>query len=383
MKLKIPVNPENLRWARESANLPIDDVAGRMNKDPGIIEEWEDGISSPTYIQLEKLAYEVYKRPIAVFFFPEPPEEISPRTSFRTLPEIEIEQLSPRLLHLFRQAQAMQANLRELNDGRNPADRKIFRDLQFGPRSNLRSIVETVREYLGVSLQTQTAWKDTNAALKEWREANGVFVFKDAFRQDDIFGFCVYDDEFPVIYINNSTASAGRQIFTLFHELTHLLLKTGGIDRDDRTLLRRVAGDSRRIEILCNQFVGEFLVPASDFDEQVSGSAINDEIVGKLANRYKVSWEVVLRRCLDKRLISQQYYHAKRQEAIEKAARKRYGTQGGNYYYNQALYLGNSYLSLVFSRYYQGKFPVQQLAEYLNVKVNHIPDLEAVFLGRG
>jgi len=87
MKLNIPVNPDNLKWARESANLLIEDVAGRMNQDPRIIEAWEQGVSSPTYVQLEKLAYQVYKRPIAIFFFPERPEEISARRSFRTLPD--------------------------------------------------------------------------------------------------------------------------------------------------------------------------------------------------------------------------------------------------------------------------------------------------------
>lgn len=152
MKLKIPVNPETLKWARESANLPIDDVADRMGKDPDVIQEWEDGVSSPTYIQLERLAYNVYKRPIAVFFFPERPEEVTPQRSFRTLPKSEVERLSPRFLQLFRQAQAMQANLEELNDGLNPASRKIFRDVHFRPSDKVGVLVRAVREYLGVKV---------------------------------------------------------------------------------------------------------------------------------------------------------------------------------------------------------------------------------------
>ena len=134
MRAAIPVNPETLRWARESINMPLEDVAIRMKKDAETIEDWESGTRSPTYVQLEKLAYQVYKRPIAVFFFPQPPEEADPQNSFRTLPESVVSQLSPRFLHLFRQAQAMQANLDELNDGLNPAARKIFRDLRFEAR---------------------------------------------------------------------------------------------------------------------------------------------------------------------------------------------------------------------------------------------------------
>jgi len=365
--------------------MPVEEVALRMKKDTETIEDWESGRGSPTYIQLETLAYQVYKRPVAVFFFPEPPKEGDPRSSFRTLPDSAINELSPRFLHLFRQAQAMQANLDELNDGVNPAPRKIFRDLRFGAHTELRTMVTQVRAYLGIDLGTQIGWKNIDTALKEWRrtiEANGVFVFKEAFRQEDISGFCVYDEDFPVIYVNNSMP-ATRQIFTLFHELAHLLVRTGGIDKNNDAFLRRLSGDNRRIEVLCNEFAGEFLVPARDFSKAVSSTHINAEIVKTLADRFKVSEEVILRKCLDRGLIDQQYYESKRQEGIKRARQRRTGANRGNYYYNQAAYLGDTYLGLVFRKYYQKRFSVQQLAEYLNVKVNNVPKLETLFLGRG
>jgi Zn-dependent peptidase ImmA (M78 family) len=385
MKLKIPVNPKNLKWARESVNLLIDDVADRMRQDPQVIRAWEEGASTPTYIQLEKLAYSVYKRPIAVFFFPEPPEEASPRKSFRTLPDSEIEHLSPRFFQLFRQAQAMQANLDELNNGVNPAAKKIFRDLHFRLSDKARVQAQAVRQYLGVDLDTQIAWRNPEIAFKEWRrsiEACGVFIFKDAFQQDDISGFCLFDTEFPVIYVNN-TMPLTRQIFTLFHELTHLCLRTGGIDKENDAFLRQVRGDNKRIEVLCNHFAGEFLVPANDFSSLISGKSIDDRLVEDLANRYKVSREVVLRRCLDRRLIDRAYYEERRQTWIDDAKKRRRGAKGGDYYLTKAAYLGNSYLSLVFGKYYQKEFSANQLAEYLGVKVNYVAGMEATFLGRG
>jgi DNA-binding transcriptional regulator YiaG len=45
---RIPINPKVLKWARESANLLIDDVADRLHKDAGVIREWEEGTNSPT-----------------------------------------------------------------------------------------------------------------------------------------------------------------------------------------------------------------------------------------------------------------------------------------------------------------------------------------------
>ena len=96
-----------------------------------------------------------------------------------------------------------------------------------------------VREYLGVTLAQQTAWRDADEALKEWRRALhrvGIFVFKDAFREESFSGFSLYDDVFPIIYVNNSVPET-RQIFTLFHELGHLLFHTSGIDpRNDESI---------------------------------------------------------------------------------------------------------------------------------------------------
>jgi Zn-dependent peptidase ImmA (M78 family) len=385
MKLNIPVNPKNLKWARESVNLLIEDVAGRMNQDPRVIEAWEEGVSSPTYVQLEKLAYHVYKRPIAIFFFPEPPEEISPRKSFRTLPDSEIEALSPRFLQLFRQAQAMQINLDELNDGVNPAARKIFRDLHFSLSDTLSAQVQVVREYLGIDLESQANWRDSDAALKEWRksiEDAGVFIFKEAFKQDEISGFCIYDDEFPIIYVNN-TMPLTRQIFTLFHELPHLLVRVGGIDKEGDAFLRQIHGDNRRIEVLCNRFASEYLVPSNDFGRLISSRSIDDKLVEDLARRYKVSREVVLRKCLDRGLIDQRYYEERRGVWIDEAKKARRASRGGDYYLTRATYLGDSYLNMVFGKYYRKQFSMAQLADYLGVRVSYVAGMEAAFLGRG
>jgi Zn-dependent peptidase ImmA (M78 family) len=97
---------------------------------------------------------------------------------------------------------------------------------------NLREMAVQVREYLGVSMEEQHGWTDDDDALKRWREAlfsAGIYVFKDAFRVEEFSGFCLYDDVFPLIYVNNSSTKT-RQMFTLFHELAHLLFHTSGID---------------------------------------------------------------------------------------------------------------------------------------------------------
>lgn len=61
-------NTTVLTWARERAGLSLEDVANKLHKDQDTIEKWELGEEAPTYVQLEKLAYEILKCPLAVFF---------------------------------------------------------------------------------------------------------------------------------------------------------------------------------------------------------------------------------------------------------------------------------------------------------------------------
>ena len=85
MSEPIPVNPDMLRWARETAGLNVDDVVRKMKRKRVTAEtvlSWENGEGSPSYPQLERIAYEIYKRPLALFFFPEPPQEETPKQSF-------------------------------------------------------------------------------------------------------------------------------------------------------------------------------------------------------------------------------------------------------------------------------------------------------------
>lgn len=348
-----------------------------------MVESWEAGSAAPTYPQLEDLAYRVYKRPIALFFFPEPPDEPDPEHSFRTLPAFEIEELGPDTRFHVRDARALQLALYELNGGKNPASGKIFRDLQVGSSPSAPEIAQQVRAYLEIDLETQkTGWRRPDDALKAWRSAveeSGVFVFKESLRQRDVSGFCLYDEEFPIIYLNNSTATS-RQIFTLFHELAHILVRTSGVTKLDDRYIGGLAGEAKRIEIFCNRFAAELLVPGDDFRRRIRGLSTDDETVATLADEYKVSREVILRRLRDLNLVSQFDYEERAARWRREYEERGRGEGGGNYYATKASYLGEGFLRLAFSRYYQGGISIQQLADFLNIRVSSVPGLEQLVL---
>lgn len=378
------INHEILKWARLKSGFAIEDIAENLKKKPSIIESWERGKSAPTYVQLEKLAYNYYKRPIALFFFPEPPDESDPKKSFRTLPEFELENLASDTLYAIRQGEAMQVALRELNDGKNISTRKIFEDIKLKPTDSISNISILIREYFGVEIEEQKAWKNYTDSLSKWRslvEDSGIFIFKRSFKQKDISGFCLLDDEFPIIYLNNST-SKSRQIFTIFHELSHILLNTNGITKNYSNYIKALSGEDKKVEIFCNSFASEFLVPSADFDKQLKESSVNDKLVKKLAERYYVSREVILRKLLDKGFVTKELYESKSAEWDEEFYLYKKESSGGNYYATQFTYLGEKFLNLAFSKYYTGRFSVEQLADYLNIKVKSIPGIEHLVLNR-
>src|SRR5271166_5839616 len=281
----IPVNKDVIAWARKRAGLSQKEAAQKFAK----IAAWEAGTAPPTYPQLESMAEE-FRIPVAVFFFPQPPNVPPIQETFRTLPDAEFAQLPRRIQHLLRKAKAFQLGLYELTQGRNPAERLITRDVEFTARMSADTMAARVRDYLGVSLDQQTAWRDADEALKEWRQALyrvGIFVFKDAFREESFSGFSLYDDVFPIIYVNNSSAKT-RQIFTLFHELAHLLFHTSGIDTLENRYIDGLPDRQKRIEILCNRFAAQFLVPESAFAAALSGREPSERTAEYLAARFNV-----------------------------------------------------------------------------------------------
>jgi Zn-dependent peptidase ImmA (M78 family) len=369
----IAVNGDVITWARERAGLSPEEAAQKYPK----IEAWEAGTASPSYPQLESMADE-FRIPVAVFFFPERPSVPRIEKTFRTLPDAEFARLPRRVQFLLRKAKAFQVGLYELTQGRNPAERVIARDVEFTVRMSADAMAARVRDYLGVSLHQQTAWRDADEALKEWRQAlyrAGIFVFKDAFREESFSGFSLYDDVFPIIYVNNSAAKT-RQIFTLFHELAHLLFRTSGIDPLDDHYVERLPDRPRHIEVLCNRFAAEFLLPERAFEEAFAGQRPTEQTAETLAGRFHVSRELIFRKFLDRNLITREDYG---RAARRWGAQKQEGS-GGNPYWSKLAYLGRDYVALAFNQYHQNHIDETQLGEYLDMKPKNVGTLEEYFV---
>ena len=282
-----------------------------------------------------------------------------------------------------RQARARQLDLAELAPFDVTSERLIVRDLaDSATPATADTLAATARDYLKVSLNDQMGWKSVEDALNNWRDAvqsAGIWVFKRRFKQKDVAGFCLHDSQRPLVYLNNGQPKV-RQIFTLFHELAHLLFEFNHLERSDiGYYLDSLDGYDRDVEIACNRFAGEFLVPTSHFREfagPLVAAGLNDDILNRLARRYGVSREVALRKCLNQAWIDQRLYNEKVQEWTNQGFNNPEAGGGGDYYANQGTYLGTKYTALAFRGYYQGAYDIDQLSEYLDIKATNIAGLE-------
>lgn len=381
------IQPALLKWARESAHLSTEEVAGRLKKSVEEIGAWETGADAPSYAQLEKLAYELYKRPLAIFFLPSPPEEPSPEAEFRALPDADLRNLRRDTVLLIRRARAYQASLVELFSGRSPAAEPLWKRVKLDASKPSAQQAASVRALLGVPAPGAREWgaSDGDEALKVWRkavESGGIFVFKDTFKQSEISGFCLEHPELPIVVINNSTTKT-RQIFSLLHELAHILMGRRAISTFDEAPLTRLPPAEQKIERFCNQIAADILVPPEDFAAQTSAlpkniEALPSEVFAALAARYRVSREVILRRFRDAGRVSQSFYEERKREWDGQKIDK--GSSGGSFYLTKGAYLSERLMSEVFARYGRRQITVDEAADFIGVKPKQVEELESRFL---
>ena len=127
---RMPITPGVLSWARKRAGYKLEELAAKPNLRK--IAEWESGGPGPTYRQLEKIA-KTLELPMAVFFFPEPPDLPPIDETFRTLGSAQFAEIPPPVRLLMFKARAFQSGLAELNLGRNPAASQIVREVVSRP----------------------------------------------------------------------------------------------------------------------------------------------------------------------------------------------------------------------------------------------------------
>ena len=372
------VNGKIIRWARENYNMSPDEAAQAIGVDVSRYMNWEVGAEHPTYAKLKKIS-DVFRKPSAVFFFPEPPQLPKIKGDLRTLPDEVVSTFSKNVIIQFEKAKVYQLSLQELYGNKESiiAQRDTF-------PMGTDQLCAFFRTRLEFPINAQKARKSTKVVFEIFREKFydlGIYVFKDAFKDDRISGICMNDEHFPVIIINNSMSFA-RQTFTMFHELYHLISDTSGAEiiRDD--YYSKLNEQQTEAEKACDTFANAFLVPMSDFEQELKKKPLNEERIEELSTLYSVSKEAIMYKLyMMGKMTSAEYNDLKEifyGEAI-RGSSKRQKKSGGNHYYTQLTYLGQRYTGDVFKQYFSGKIDSYRASEMLQSKVDHLPNLETVY----
>ena len=373
------VNGEIIRWAREFYNMSQIEAAQAIGVDISRYVNWENGSEHPTYAKLKKIS-DVFRKPSAVFFFPEPPQLPSIKGDLRTLPDEIVNSFSKNVIIQFEKAKVYQLSLEELYGSKESiiAQRSSF------PK-DIDQLCDFFRMQLVFPISAQKARKSTKVVFEIFREKFydlGIYVFKDAFKDNRISGICLNDDHYPVIVINNSMSFA-RQIFTLFHELYHLISDTSGAEiiRDDYYVA--LNDQQTEIERACDTFANAFLVPIDDFRQELKKKPINEDRIEELATLYSVSKEAIMYKLYKMGKMTPAEYNDLKEffygDAIRNGDKKKGQSGGGNHYYTQLTYLGQRYAGDVFKQYFSGKIDSVRASEMLQSKVDHLPNLETVY----
>lgn len=362
MAKMLRINPEIVEWALSRTGQLADDLVGEFPR----IEGWLGGEGGPTFPQLERLAQRLCL-PTAVFFSPQKPNLPDPTQSFRSLPSSMRARIPQRVMRVILAAQAYQFSLAELYGQKNASLNVALLD-SIALHKGVERSAAAAREVLGCSVEEQLGWNGgADAALKKWRDLvteNGIFIFADALQSDEISGFCLYDEDYPVILLNNSH-SKSRQIFTIFHELAHIGLGLGGIDSTS-VVSDMQQGRSRIIEKFCDSFSAEFIAPLKVVSDLLGNISDIDASVSQVAERLKVSRAVVLSKALEAEKISRTDFDNLIPKYMS-VKRPNQSGQSGNYYNNIRTYVGKKYLHRVFDLYESNKITDEDASRFLRV----------------
>jgi Zn-dependent peptidase ImmA (M78 family) len=203
----------------------------------------------------------------------------------------------------------------------------------------------------------------------------------------EVRGFSLNGGPVPIIVVSSSDSVLAR-IFTLFHELAHLLLNSVGMclpspDQEASTL---------DIEPFCNRFSGSLLIPYALLDSDPSLSALNESVdddeverrIQRAAKDYKVSRFVILFRLLAADTLSR----SRVRRVLDRWNREpmRPSKSGPQPPANKALnQYGTRFAAAVLDAQARNAISASDAASYLSLKIKHFQTLARLVstYGRG
>ncbi len=382
-RLQITLQPGVLRWARERAGISPEELARKIQVKPERVVEWEKS-GRISIAQTDNLARSTHT-PLGFLYLAEPPTDQLPIPDFRTRRQSGLPP-SPDLLETVESMQRRQSWMRDelIAEGAAPLDFIGAWGTDDSPLEAARAMRDALRLADGWAAQEST-WTDALRRLRDQAEDAGVLVVRNGVVGNDtrrkldpgeFQGFALVDEYAPLVFVNGADFKAA-QMFTLVHELAHLLVGETGVSR-----FRDFRPVDHATEQFCNRAAAEFLVPESELQAFWPTARGGIDPYEAIARRFKVSSLVAARRTLDLKLIDEDAFSSfyRDQEWHEKRSSE---PGGGDFWRVQKWRLGPRFGGAIVRAVKEGRLLYREAYNLTNLRgdsFERIPEKMGVLL---
>ncbi len=379
------VNKEMLVWARGETPFVTPEAAASYLS--GISSEqiasWECGTDCPSITEAKKLA-SLYRVPLACFYLSTSPEKrVKKYTDRRTINGTVYSEIS---YELWSEIARISSNREKILDYTDPEEFVGLSFPTFAQDKTIEEIANDLRCFLGLNLPFKTKSAYKNNAFNFFRsifEHKGITVSQiTGVSLNEMRGLSICYDICPIIAINNRDFERAK-VFSLFHELAHLVRRSSSlckIDFDER---------NDEEEKICDRIAAATLLPKTSFLETAKKlfekyNEWSSTSLQAIGDRFGVSSVVVLRRLYELGVIRKSVYNtvykalndefeAKR-EMIERSRKgKNIPVHFYVKYLNQQGYL---FPRAIMNAHANGKLTYGEMCRTLNVNSKHIGNIE-------
>jgi Zn-dependent peptidase ImmA (M78 family)/DNA-binding XRE family transcriptional regulator len=305
--MNVTTKPKTIETLRKNRGIPIDAMAQKLKISNEEYERLEREQIELTVDEAEKIA-KVFKRNWTVFLLDNPPEKPNFAHDNR-LTNLQKKGIGIKTYDALEEANYL---LNFIIDISNKNENKIPR---YEEKVSATALAGKFRKSINMPFEAQPKFQYSTEPLSFWiieLAKAGINVSRFPLGDDDgLRAFSMYKKRKAIIVLNVDDSDNGK-LFSLFHELGHILRRHTGIcdfheDED--------------VESYCNIFASEMLIPQLNLNEDLEHIKVDEDnaikIASEISRKYKTSRLAVLTRFLRSGYISKSTYNQFYSEELE------------------------------------------------------------------
>lgn len=375
------INPLILKWGRMRTPKTTIKISGKIIEKEQL-EKWENGEEDISINEAKELA-KIYGIPFAAMYLSKiPADDNTTYTDRRTYKDNIDDKESYSLWKEINRMKACRENALEFIDifeYENALNR--FRTQE----KDTRKISDEVREIFKINTPFKNKSSYGDKAFMYYRnlmERKGIIVLQiEGIDVIEIRGLSLNYDVLPIIAVNKNDSDRAK-VFTIIHELCHLIRRTSN--------LCLIEDDTRedKEEKECNKLAAEILMPEKIFREEINKIDIyKDEDLEKISDKFAVSKFVIIKRLYDLKIISYNIYeemYNENQEKYEQYVLTKQKNKKKNVPISRDITFvsqnGYLYPRIVLNAYYEGKASFGEVCNIFNVGSKYIDGIERMVM---